>query len=159
MTIATPAGARCIARPAADPGRWSTSTHVTDSRASAPRLPAMAEAFLVVLSETSGEMAHVIPGALTVGRGAGVDLSLADPEVSRRHASIRVEGTTVVVEDLGSANGTRVNGEPIDTATRVESGGLIDLGKTRLQVRMETGEAGISTPVTPTEIHRPRGLD
>ena len=115
----------------------------------------MAEAFLVVLSDAGDEVATQIPGALTVGRGEGADLSLADPEVSRRHASIRVDGTTVVVEDLGSANGTRVNGEPIETATRVESGGLIELGKTRLQVRMETGEAGISTPVTPTEIHRP----
>lgn len=119
----------------------------------------MAAAFLVVFGDRGSEMAHPIAGSMTVGRGDGVDLSLADPEVSRRHAAIRVEGTTVVVEDLGSANGTRVNGEPIDTATRVESGGLIDLGKTRLQVRMETGEAGISTPVTPTEIHRPRGLD
>jgi pSer/pThr/pTyr-binding forkhead associated (FHA) protein len=115
----------------------------------------MAAAFLVVLGEKGSGMAHPIAGSMTVGRGAGVDLSLADPEVSRRHASIRVDGTTVVVEDLGSANGTRVNGTPIETATRVEGGGVIELGSTRLEVRVETGEAGISTPATPTEIHRP----
>jgi pSer/pThr/pTyr-binding forkhead associated (FHA) protein len=115
----------------------------------------MAAAFLVVLGEKGSGMAHPIAGSMTVGRGAGVDLSLADPEVSRRHASIRVDGTTVVVEDLGSANGTRVNGTPIETATRVEGGGVIELGSTKLEVRVETGEAGITTPVTPTEIHRP----
>jgi pSer/pThr/pTyr-binding forkhead associated (FHA) protein len=115
----------------------------------------MAAAFLIVLGEAGSGMAHPIPGSMTVGRGAGVDLSLSDPEVSRNHASVRVDGSTVVVEDLGSANGTRVNGQPIDTATRVENGGVIEVGKTRLEVRVETGEAEVSTPVTPTEVHRP----
>jgi pSer/pThr/pTyr-binding forkhead associated (FHA) protein len=115
----------------------------------------MAAAFLVVRGETASGIAHPIAGSLTVGRGAGVDLSLPDPEVSRRHASVRVDGSTVVVEDLGSANGTRVNGTPIETATRVEDGGVIELGKTRLEVKVETGEAPTSTEDTPTEIHRP----
>jgi pSer/pThr/pTyr-binding forkhead associated (FHA) protein len=115
----------------------------------------MAAAFLVVLGDSASGISHPIAGSLTIGRGAGVDLSLADPEVSRRHASVRVDGSTVVVEDLGSANGTRVNGEPIETATRVEDGGVIELGKTRLEVKVETGEAAISTEDTPTEIHRP----
>jgi pSer/pThr/pTyr-binding forkhead associated (FHA) protein len=112
-------------------------------------------AFLVVLGDKGSGMAHPIPGSMSIGRGGGVDLSLQDPGVSRRHAAVRVDGTTVVIEDLGSANGTCVNGERIDTATRVEGGDVIELGSTRLEVRVETGEAGISTPVTPTEIHRP----
>ena len=53
---------------------------------------------------------HPLPaaGEIVIGRGAGIDVTLADPLASRRHARLRV-GATLEVEDLGSANGTRVH--------------------------------------------------
>ena len=47
-----------------------------------------------------------------IGRGSAADLSIPDPSISRRHALARLEGKTVVLEDLGSANGTYLNGNP-----------------------------------------------
>ena len=52
-----------------------------------------------------------------IGR-EGCDITLADPDVSRRHARVTPRGDTVVVEDLGSTNGTFVNGERIAGAHR-----------------------------------------
>ena len=48
-----------------------------------------------------------------LGRGTDCDLRLVDPGVSRHHAELRVEDDEVVLVDLGSTNGTFVNGEPV----------------------------------------------
>lgn len=115
----------------------------------------MAAAYLVLIEEGSTEVAHPILGSVTVGRGPGSDISLPDPAVSRAHASVRLDGTTVVVEDLDSANGTAVNGEQIDSARRLESGDVIEVGGSRLEVRIDPDQPDTSTPATPTEVHRP----
>jgi pSer/pThr/pTyr-binding forkhead associated (FHA) protein len=67
---------------------------------------------------------------LTVGRSAGNDLVLADPEVSRRHMRVvrRLDG--FAVEDAGSTNGTFVNGQRITHLTLLQDGDTIDLGDT-----------------------------
>jgi hypothetical protein len=64
---------------------------------------------------------HIPQPGTTIGR-EGSDINIADPEVSRRHATIRSEGGAVAIEDLNSTNGTFVNGERI-TGTRVLSEG------------------------------------
>ncbi len=48
---------------------------------------------------------------LVIGRGRGADLVLAEPTISRAHAAIGWDGERFFVQDLGSTNGTRVNGE------------------------------------------------
>ncbi len=53
-------------------------------------------------------------GKFVIGRAASCQLSLDDPLVSRHHAQLTVEGDVVTVEDLGSRNGVKVNGEPSD---------------------------------------------
>src|SRR3954454_13943453 len=70
----------------------------------------------------------------TVGRGAGVDIALPDPTVSRLHAEIVVRGPHVYVADLGlSTNGTRVNGRPVGRRV-LSDGDVISLGMARLRV-------------------------
>jgi pSer/pThr/pTyr-binding forkhead associated (FHA) protein len=113
----------------------------------------VAAAYLVVLEHSGQGVEHPVLGSVTIGRGPGCDISLPNPAVSRTHAAVRVEGTTVVVEDLGSANGTAVNGEPIDSARRLANGDVIEVGGSRLEVRIDTGEPEPSTPATPTEVH------
>lgn len=66
---------------------------------------------------------------VTIGR-EGCDVLLPDPEVSRRHARIRVIDETLAVEDLGSTNGTFVNGRMISALTPLEPGDRVGFGKT-----------------------------
>lgn len=63
-----------------------------------------------------------------IGRGATADVSLADPGVSRRHASLQRQDGSWIVEDLGSANGTLVNRRRVAGPTRLTDGDLIGVG-------------------------------
>lgn len=64
---------------------------------------------------------------VTIGRTAENDVVLVEPGVSRRHAMIRFEGGCYVVQDLGSANGTQVNGSPA-ADEELQSGDMIAVG-------------------------------
>src|SRR5262245_39157638 len=71
---------------------------------------------VMVISESAtqaGRTAAVGPQGSVVGRDVSCDLVLASERVSRRHALVRVRDGEYVIEDLGSTNGTRVNGEPV----------------------------------------------
>jgi pSer/pThr/pTyr-binding forkhead associated (FHA) protein len=70
---------------------------------------------------------------VVVGRGRGADLLVAEPTMSRAHAAIGFDGKRFFVQDLGSTNGTRVNGERAER-TELSSGDRILLGKLLLEV-------------------------
>jgi len=67
-------------------------------------------------------------GEHIAGRDDGADLQLDSPRVSRRHARIVVAGSRVTVEDLGSKNGTFVDGARISTPTTLEAGAEVRMG-------------------------------
>jgi hypothetical protein len=71
-----------------------------------------------------------------LGRGTDCDLRLVDPGVSRHHAEIRIEGPEIVLVDLGSTNGSFVNGQPIRRVTLAD-GARISLGRTTLVFRRD----------------------
>lgn len=70
---------------------------------------------------------------LTIGRATDLELVLADPLASRRHARLSARGDRLVLADLGSTNGTRVNGELASEAV-VGPGDRIEIGATRLEI-------------------------
>lgn len=74
--------------------------------------------------------------ALTIGRATDALVRLTDTSVSRRHAEVRRTGDGWTLVDLGSTNGTRVNGSPI-TERRLEDGDTITVGDATL--RFEAG--------------------
>src|SRR5437016_3163576 len=65
---------------------------------------------------------------LIVGRAPASDIPVIDPTISRRHAEVHFDGNVVQVRDLGSSNGTFLNGARID-ASPVESGDTVTFGK------------------------------
>lgn len=65
---------------------------------------------------------------VVIGRNADSDFVIDDRTVSRRHAEIRREGAFWILEDLGSTNGTRVNGERVDRRTAIKPGDEIGFG-------------------------------
>ncbi len=71
-----------------------------------------------------------------LGRGTDCDLRLVDQGVSRHHAEIRVEDGDVVLVDLGSTNGTFVEGQPIRRVSLTD-GTRVTLGRTTLVFRRD----------------------
>jgi serine phosphatase RsbU (regulator of sigma subunit) len=82
-----------------------------------------------------------------LGRGQFADLVIADLAVSRRHAQIEHEGTQWLLRDLESANGTRHNGKVLLAPVRLDDGDSVELGQTRLRVRLRaTGSHALPLP-------------
>jgi Protein of unknown function (DUF3662)/FHA domain len=80
----------------------------------------------------SGERVTVGASVVTIGRLPECTITLLDPNVSRRHAEIR-PGAPIVIADLGSTNGTKVNGLRIDGERVLSDGDIISLGSTHLR--------------------------
>lgn len=81
----------------------------------------------------SGRRFVLDDGALLIGRADEADIHLGSSSLSRRHAELQVDGETVTLCDLKSANGSQVNGRRIDAATTLNDGDLIQLGKVVLK--------------------------
>jgi hypothetical protein len=81
-----------------------------------------------------GPQSLPLRGTTVIGRGAEADVQLTDTGVSRRHAEVRVVDDHVEVHDLGSTNGTRVNGQRVAAATLTD-GDRITVGTSDLVFR------------------------
>ena len=75
-----------------------------------------------------------LDGPLLIGRSPDADLVIADDFVSSTHARIMPVEGGLVLEDLGSTNGTLVNGQPARRPLPVAAGDVIELGQNRLEV-------------------------
>ena len=77
---------------------------------------------------------------LVIGR-ENVDVEIDDAELSRRHVAVRPKDGGLEVEDLGSRNGTRVDGTRIDGPTRIRHGAVLSVGMTVFAVEAPPAEA------------------
>lgn len=73
-------------------------------------------------------------GRWTIGRSSACEIALLDDTVSRRHAEIAVRAGICLVRDLGSCNGTLLNGRHV-TRARLRRGDVLELGEAELRVR------------------------
>ena len=88
---------------------------------------------MVVLAGTNvGEMYRLEGVEVVIGRASNATVRLSDDGISRRHARVFAEGPAFMVEDLGSANGTMVNGVRIAGRQALEDGDKIRLGPTTI---------------------------
>jgi pSer/pThr/pTyr-binding forkhead associated (FHA) protein len=84
--------------------------------------------------EHEGEL-YQLGEEITVGRGGGCSIVLPDDHyVSTLHARVFRRGDEVLVEDLGSRNGTYLNGSPVTSATRLRRGDRVQFGQTVAEV-------------------------
>lgn len=75
-----------------------------------------------------------VTGPIVVGRSPGADIVLGDDFVSGRHLRVSPAGDSVVAVDLGSTNGTMLNGQRLTQPTTLREGDAIDIGEVRLKV-------------------------
>jgi hypothetical protein len=103
-----------------------------------PRPSAPAARLRVIPADGDEHWCDFDGSSLTIGRAADNDLVLADGRVSRHHARITGRRGTLVYADLGSTNGSRVNGAPVGELV-LGAGDRIELGDTTLIVEV-TGD-------------------
>jgi len=112
-----------------------------------------------VAVEIHGRARPVNPPGVVIGRGTDADIQVTDPGVSRRHAEIRLmpeepAGVRVVVVDLGSTNGTLVNGRRTSEA-ELTDGATIKIGTTELTLRITAAPAPAEPPQPPAQRQQP----
>ncbi len=125
------------AEPSAEELSGRTMVYSTAGRLAEPleqRARARAETALLLLD---GKRLVVGPTGVTLGRSRQSDVVLSDPNVSRNHAEIRPRGGSWVLTDLGSTNGSRVNGRPVEGSEVIRPGDEIELGSTSLRFELE----------------------
>jgi adenylate cyclase len=127
LAQASPFGALPLARgPAAPPAAISPG-------AQSPRL---------ILKGAAGEVSEYPLGTSNVlGRSTSASVRLADREVSRKHSEINLESGAYVVKDLGSSNGTFVNGKRIFGPTALAEGDEVLIGTSKMEFRLGASKA------------------
>jgi hypothetical protein len=84
-----------------------------------------------------GKRVVVSPAGATIGRSRQADVVLNDPNVSREHAEIRPRGGSWVINDLGSTNGSQLNGRRLEGSEVLRPGDEIELGASMLTFTLE----------------------
>jgi len=87
-----------------------------------------------------------VDAELVIGR-EDAGLTIEDEQISRRHAVIRPRDGGIEIEDLGSTNGTYVNGQRIAGATRLAGGDTVKFGRSVLQVEAARAAATVAAAV------------
>lgn len=108
--------------------------------------------------------AEISKRRVTIGRSVRNDICLEDPFASRLHAELRIEGDTYFLSDLGSANGTFVNGQRLSETVQVFPGDRIRVGETVIDIQSakesapptEEGRTVMTEVIASPETLRPR---
>jgi hypothetical protein len=117
-------------------------------------------ATLVIRQGPQAGMSFPLVGnQMVVGREEGLDITLQDPESSRRHARISWQAGQFVIEDMGSTNGTFVNGVQITTPQILNPGDSVGIGQTALVFQMAGTPMGAPQYQAPPASYAARPAD
>lgn len=86
--------------------------------------------------EINGERVAVKDLPVTLGRGSNADITVEDTGVSRRHLEIVQQDGTYLAVDLGSTNGSYVNGQRLIGRVEIKNGAVIEMGRARIIFRL-----------------------
>jgi pSer/pThr/pTyr-binding forkhead associated (FHA) protein len=103
-------------------------------RARPKRVKGGGNALVVMEPPEAAGTRHPLSDEITVGRAAGCTITLDDHYVSQLHARIFRKDDVLFVEDLGSTNGTYVNGQKLTGTVVVKRGDMVRIGSTVLEV-------------------------
>jgi pSer/pThr/pTyr-binding forkhead associated (FHA) protein len=95
----------------------------------------VAELILEIVEGEDAGRQTPLEGAVEIGRDASTGLALDDDQASRRHARVSAQGDHAMVEDLGSTNGTYLNGQPIEGRRTLRPGDRLRVGLTVFELR------------------------
>ena len=106
-------------------------------------------AYLWLIGEHHGvRLQHELTGEeASVGRGSDNDLVLPSQTVSRHHARLRLEGDRIIVADLGSLNGTRINGNGVEGEATAQPGDTVEFGSVMLMISDAAREPSTVAPL------------
>jgi hypothetical protein len=91
--------------------------------------------------DVNGKRYPILKGRTVIGRGSEADVTLDDTGASRRHAEVQWDGSSARVRDLGSTNGTQLNGAPVKEAV-LEPDSVITIGRSRIVFRVLAQASG-----------------
>lgn len=94
-------------------------------------MPGLSPGHPALVVDSTGQRYELRVGSNLIGRGSDSDLQLLDQGVSRRHLDVQFDGQRATVYDLGSTNGTTVNGHEVGSHT-LRHGDVVRVGHTRL---------------------------
>jgi serine phosphatase RsbU (regulator of sigma subunit) len=118
------------------PGFPSDSTTLIESSRTAIFTPGVSDAgdyLLVTEGEEQGRFVPLDEQERAIGRLAPCEIVIADKEISRRHCTVRMERGALIVTDLGSTNGTFLEGRRVTGSVEVAVGALLQIGRTVLK--------------------------
>ena len=92
--------------------------------------------------EINGKRHPILHSHTVIGRGSDADITVDDTGISRRHVEILWDGTRAQVNDLGSTNGSLLNGNPVARAP-LPPDSVIDIGRTRIVFRVLAQSADV----------------
>jgi predicted component of type VI protein secretion system len=84
----------------------------------------------------------LVGNQVVIGREEGLDITLQDPESSRRHARVTWQAGQFIIEDMGSTNGTFVNGVQITSPQILNAGDSVGIGQTALVFQIAGAQMG-----------------
>ena len=94
--------------------------------------------------DIAGKRYPITKGRTVIGRGSEADVTIDDSGTSRKHVEILWDGTRAQVNDLGSTNGSKLNGQPVRQAP-LPPDSVIEIGRTRIVFRVlaQAADAGV----------------
>jgi pSer/pThr/pTyr-binding forkhead associated (FHA) protein len=110
---------------------------------------------LVVVAGPDQGRSFALTAQSVIGRDPTATVHLTDEEVSRRHAIVTVGEGEMTIEDLGSFNGTHMNGRRLESEAPLDVGDQIQLGQSVLELRQPPGEDPENLKPTKTSLPRP----
>jgi hypothetical protein len=125
------------AEPAPDPNAGRTMIYSTANRVAEPLEQRARDRHETALLIVDGKRLVVGPGGVTIGRSRQCDVVLNDANVSRQHAEIRPRGGSWVLSDLGSTNGSSLNGRRIEGPEVVKAGDEVEVGTSKIRFELE----------------------